>query len=133
MEWGNVPSIEDLSVLHTGESPKEISPELATLGDRIAEVMLVEEKKRLLSMKSCDITKLGSKLKKDNEVVMRILIKDIPDSNSLMYAIAYVITENMEMFRERKEQRNQEPIWTIKESVDRWRKGLNKIKEVRTG
>ncbi|CAI9734086.1 Hypothetical predicted protein [Octopus vulgaris] len=101
MEDGICSYIE-ISAIQTRESPEENSPELATFRDRILELKLLEERKRLSSLKSCERVKIKSEIGKANEVVMRISVMDTTELNSLMYATAYVITEKMGMFRERK-------------------------------
>ncbi|CAI9724455.1 Hypothetical predicted protein [Octopus vulgaris] len=120
--WAHCPRLRDhknINVPPTRESPEVINPEQATLCDRILEVMFPEEKKRLPTL-SCHRAKLISELRRANEVVMRISVKDTTKLNSLMHATTYVVIETMEMFREKKVQRNKEPFWRrkIEESID---------------
>ena len=99
--------------------------------DRILEVMLLEERTRLPSLRSCDRAQLGTGVGKVNEAAKRIETQNITELNSLMYEVAYVTTEKMGMLKKRKERKTEEPFWKrrIKKSIEIWRKDHSKIKE----
>ena len=94
-------------------------------------MMLLEEKTRLPSLRSCDRAQLGTEVGKVNEAAKRIETQNITELNSLMYVAAHVTTERMGMLKKRKERKTEEPFWKrrIKKSIEIWRKDHSKIEE----
>ena len=134
-DQNNTPAEEDPIGLPDLEPQEDISPELNALRDRILEVMLLKERTRLPSLRSCDRAKLRAEVGNVNEATKRIETHNITELNSLMYAAAYVTTEKMGMLKKRKERRNEEPFWMrrIKQTIETSRKDLSKIEEIRRG
>ena len=78
------PAEKDPTVPLDPEPQEETSPELLALRDRILEVMLLEERTRLPSLRSCDRAQLGTEVGKVNEAAKRIETQNITELNSLM-------------------------------------------------
>ena len=139
-DQNNIPAQEDLIVpsdldpiVPSDLEPQEgTSPEIIALRERILEVMLLEERTRLPSLKSCNRAKLRTEVEAINKAVKGIETHNIMELNSLMYAATYVTTERMGMLRKRKERRTEEPFWKrgIKQSIKTWRQDLSKIEEI---
>ena len=89
---GSIPADGELSVSTPEVLQEEISPELKALRDRILEVILLQQRVGLPSLKSCDRAKLRAEVGKFNEAAKRIQTHSIPELNSLLYAAAYVTT-----------------------------------------
>ena len=62
-DQNNIPAEEDPAVPPDPEPQEETSPEHLALRDRILEVMLLEERARLPSLRSCDRAKLRAEQK----------------------------------------------------------------------
>ena len=78
----DIPAEDDRIVSTELESLGEISPEVIALRDRILEVMLLEEKAGLPSLKSCDRGKLRVEVGNGNEAAKRIETHNIAELNS---------------------------------------------------
>ena len=109
-DQNNIPAEEDPTVPPDPEPQDETSPENIALRDRILEVMLLEERARLPSLKACDGAQLRAEVGKVNEAVKRIETQNIAELN-LMYAATYVTTERMGMLKKRNERKTEEPFW----------------------
>ena len=120
---------EEPRVFTAEELREEISPELEALCDRILEIMQLEQRIGLPSLKSCERTKLKAEVGKINEAVKRIQMHNITELSSLMFATPNVTTERMGMINGRKGRRTEEPFWKrrIKGNIETWRKDLSKI------
>ena len=101
---------EEPRVFTAEELLEEISPELETLCDRILEIIQLEQRIGLPSLKSCERTKLKAEVGKINETFKRIQTHNITELNSLMYAAAYVTAERMGMIKAGKGRRTEEPF-----------------------
>ena len=136
-DQNNVPAQEDPIVYVASDlEPQEgTSPEIIALQERILEVMLLEERTGLPSLKSCNRVKLRTEVEAINEAVKGIETHNITELNSLMYASAYVTTERMGMLKKRKERRTEELFWKrrIKQSIKTWRQDFSKIEEIQRG
>ena len=97
----------DPIVSHDLELHEEISQELIGLRGRNLEIMLLEERVGLPSMKSRDRAKLRAEVANVNEAAKRIENHNIIELNSVLYAAAYVTTERMGMLRKRNLKLNQ--------------------------
>ena len=126
---------EEPRVFTAEELQEEISPELEALCDRILEIIQLDQRIGLPSLRPCERTKVKTEVGKINEAVKRIRTHNITKLNSLMYAAAYVTTERMGMIKGRKGRRTKEPFWKRrpKGNIETWRKDLCKIEEVRRG
>ena len=126
---------EEPRVFTAEELQEESSQELEALCDRILELIQLEPRIGLPSLKSCKRTTLKAEVGKINEAVKRIQTQNITELNSLMYVAANVTTERMVMISGRKWRRTEEPFWKrrIKGNIETWRKDLIKIEEVRRG
>ncbi|XP_047501186.1 uncharacterized protein LOC125047119 [Penaeus chinensis] len=134
-DQNNTPAEENPIAPPDLEPQEEISPELSALRDRILEVMLLEERAGLPSLRSCDRAKLRVEVGNVNEATKSIETHNITELNSLMYAVAYATTERMGMLKKRKERKTEEPFVKrrIKQSIKTWRKDFCKIEEIRRG
>ena len=81
-DQNNAPPEEDPIVSPDLELHEEISPELIALRDRILEIMLIEERVRLPSLKSCNRAKLRAAVANVNEAAKRIETHNITILNS---------------------------------------------------
>ena len=134
-DQNNVPAQEDPIVPSDLEPQEGTSPEIIALRERILEVMFLEERTGLPSLKLSNRVKLRTEVAAINEAIKGIETHNITELNSLMYAAAYVTTERMGMLKKRKERRTEEPYWKrrIKQSIKTWRQDLSKIEEIRRG
>ena len=74
------------------------------------EVMLLDEKVGVTSLKLCDRVRLRAKVRNVNEAAKRIETYNITELNFLMNAAAYVTIERVEMLKNRKQGRIEEPF-----------------------
>ena len=93
---------EELRVFTTEELQEEISSELEALYDRILEIIQLEQRIGLPSLKSCERTNLKAEVGKINQAVKRTQTHNITELNYLMYAASYVTTGRMGMINGRK-------------------------------
>ena len=114
---------------------EEITLEVSALRERMLEIMILEERTALPSLRLCNKAKLRAAVAEVNEAAKRIETHNITQLNSLMYAAAYVTTERMGMLKKKKEGRTKEPFWKrrINQSIVKWRRDLSKIEEIRRG
>ena len=75
----------------------------------ILERMHQEQKEGVPCLKSCDRSKLRAKTAIVNETVKDTLTKDITEMKSLLQAAVYVVSQRMEMIKETRVRKNQEP------------------------
>ena len=73
-------------------------------------MMLLDQKVGLISLKSCDRAKLRAEVRNVNEAAKRIETHNITELNFLLNATAYVTTERVEMLKNRKQGRTEEPF-----------------------
>ena len=91
-DQNNVRAQENPIVPSDLESQEGNSPEIIALQERILEVMFLEERTGLPSLKSCNRVKLRTEVEAINEAIKGIETHNITELNSLMYAAAYVTT-----------------------------------------
>ena len=94
---------EEPRVFTAEELQEEISPELEVLCDRILEIIQLEQRIGLPSLKSWQRTKLKAEVGKINEAVKRIQTHNITELNSLMYAAECYYRTNGNDKREERE------------------------------
>lgn len=103
---------------------KWISQEIIAPQIRILEMMLLEKRVRLPSLRSCDRGKLRAEVRNVNEAAKSIQTY-ITELNSLMHIAAYATTERTGMVK-RKVKRTEEPFW-----MERKEKGQNNLTQLK--
>ena len=113
----------------------ELEEEVAILRTRILQVMMEKPQVRLQSLKSCSRSKVNAIIEKVNYAIGSIRTKNISETNDLMYAAAYVVSEKLGKIKKIKNTSRKEPFWKrrIQTNIDQWRKDLSKVDEVLRG
>ena len=104
--------------------------------ERILEVLVRKPREEFITLKSCDVTKIDRNIKIVNQAIETIHTENITEDNELLYAAAFVISENLGKIKKEPKKRNtKEPFWKrrIQNSIKKWRKDLSQLEEVNRG
>lgn len=128
---------ESLNDVTSMNVEKVLSEEEKTWKARILEYFKNRPEGELINLKAYDRNRVISGVKKLNKILPTITTKDITEDNALMYAAAFVLSEDLGKIKQRRDEnsKKKEPFWKrrITKSIMQWRKDLSKLEEFQRG